>query len=118
MIFVSVNYRLGPLGFPQGAEPTSKKIINLGLRDIIAGLQWVQSNIKFFGGNKKEVRIFWLQNRVAFLFCSLFMMILMKVTIFGESAGATAVFELALSTQIKGLARAAVRIRSKSLDIA
>ncbi|KAF8182349.1 esterase 1 [Pholiota molesta] len=69
VIFVSVNYRLGPLGFPQGAESSAKNITNLGLRDIIAGLQWVQSNINFFGGDKS------------------------KVTMFGESAGATIIAE-------------------------
>lgn len=38
----------------------------------------------------------------------------MEVTIFGESAGATIVFDLALSSHIKGLARAAVRTLFKS----
>ncbi|KAF8182347.1 Alpha/Beta hydrolase protein [Pholiota molesta] len=77
-------YRLGPLGFPQGAEASAKKALNLGLKDIIAGLQWVQSNIEVFSGDKN------------------------KVTLFGQSAGATAVFELALSSHIRGLARAAI----------
>jgi hypothetical protein len=39
----------------------------------------------------------------------------MKVTIFGQSAGATAVFELALSSHIRGLARAAVRTNLQSI---
>ncbi|KAF9470876.1 extracellular triacylglycerol lipase precursor [Pholiota conissans] len=84
VIFVSVNYRLGPLGFPQGAEAGDKKILNLGLKDILAGLKWVQANIEAFGGDKK------------------------KVTLIGESAGATSAFELALGTHIKGLARAVI----------
>ncbi|KAF9483541.1 esterase 1 [Pholiota conissans] len=84
VIFVSANYRLGPLGFPQGAEAGDKEILNLGLKDLLTGLKWVQANIEAFGGDKK------------------------KVTLIGESAGATAAFELGLGTHIKGLAHAVI----------
>lgn len=57
IIFVSVNYRLGPLGFPQGVEARSKSLLNLGLKDQVAGLQWVQKNIGLFGGDENRVTL-------------------------------------------------------------
>uniref|UniRef100_A0A0W0EWF5 Carboxylesterase type B domain-containing protein n=1 Tax=Moniliophthora roreri TaxID=221103 RepID=A0A0W0EWF5_MONRR len=33
VIYASLNYRLGPLGFPQGAEAKKKGALNLGLKD-------------------------------------------------------------------------------------
>ena len=50
-----MNYRVGPLGFPQGVEAGAKNLLNLGLKDQIAGLQWVQANIGLFGGDKTKV---------------------------------------------------------------
>jgi carboxylesterase type B len=61
-----VYYRLGPLGFPQGAEASAKKVLNLGLKDIISGLQWVQSNIEVFSGDKNKVCVFSLQTSTKF----------------------------------------------------
>ncbi|KAF8890732.1 Alpha/Beta hydrolase protein [Infundibulicybe gibba] len=84
VIFVSVNYRVGPLGFPQGAEAGVKNALNLGLKDQLAGLQWIQANIGLFGGDKT------------------------KVTIFGESAGATCIQTHLLGSTINKLARAAI----------
>ncbi|KAJ3533644.1 hypothetical protein NMY22_g7253 [Coprinellus aureogranulatus] len=55
VLYVNFNYRLGPLGFPQGQEADDKKILNLGLQDQLAALEWVHVNIEFFGGNKKKV---------------------------------------------------------------
>ncbi len=61
---------------------TSERVFdsNLGLRDQVAALQWVQRNIAAFGGGDPE-----------------------KVTIFGESAGATAVTTLMATPAAKGL---------------
>lgn len=50
-----MNYRLGPLGFPQGAEAGQKKILNLALEDQLAALEWIQENIGQFGGDKSKV---------------------------------------------------------------
>ncbi|KAF5310380.1 hypothetical protein D9611_012087 [Ephemerocybe angulata] len=58
--------------------------LNLGLRDQLAALEWVQANIHAFGGDKN------------------------KVTIFGESAGAMSTGLLYLNPQLEKLARAAI----------
>jgi para-nitrobenzyl esterase len=63
VVLVSVNYRLGAPGFAVLSGGTA----NLGLRDQLAALAWVQENIAAFGGDPGNV------------------------TIFGESAGAMSV---------------------------
>ena len=66
VVLVSMNYRLGAPGF--GLLPDAPA--NLGIRDQLAALAWVQDNIAAFGGNPNDV------------------------TIFGESAGAMSVHTL------------------------
>ncbi len=60
-IFVSVNYRLGPLGFnPLPALNTGNGLEDSGnyaLLDIAKSLDWVKENIKSFGGNPNNVTI-------------------------------------------------------------
>ena len=56
ILFVSINYRLGPLGFPQGIEAGRRKILNLGYHDQLTALQWIQDNIVYFGGDNTKVR--------------------------------------------------------------
>ncbi|KAJ7923315.1 extracellular triacylglycerol lipase precursor [Mycena leptocephala] len=41
VIYVNFNYRLGPLGFPQGREARNQGALNLGLKDQLAALKWV-----------------------------------------------------------------------------
>jgi carboxylesterase type B len=84
IIYVNFNYRLGPLGFPQGQEADNRGALNLGLKDQLAALQWVQLNIGTFGGDKT------------------------KVTVFGESAGAIMTSILFLNSPLSSLARAAI----------
>jgi para-nitrobenzyl esterase len=48
-ILVSINYRLGPLGFM--ALETAGIYGNQGIQDVIVGLEWVQDNIAAFGGD-------------------------------------------------------------------
>ncbi|KAL1649029.1 hypothetical protein SLS61_006552 [Didymella pomorum] len=68
VIGISINYRLSAWGFLSGSEELKESgELNLGLRDQRLALQWVQDNIKGFGGDAE------------------------KVTIFGESAGAGSV---------------------------
>ena len=50
-----MNYRLGPLGFPQGPEAVERGALNLGLHDQWVALQWVQHNIASFGGDPCKV---------------------------------------------------------------
>ena len=54
-MFVSMNYRVGPLGFPQGPEAVQRGALNLGLHDQWVALEWVQNNIASFGGDPRKV---------------------------------------------------------------
>jgi para-nitrobenzyl esterase len=89
MVFVSMNYRLGPLGWfldesiEAGADPDSASG-NFGTLDIIQALKWVQRNISAFGGDPDNV------------------------TIAGESAGAMNVLSLMISPSAKGLFQRAI----------
>ncbi len=80
VVCVAINYRLGIDGFlPVPGAPT-----NLGLRDILFALRWVQDNIAAFGGDPANV------------------------TAFGESAGAMAIADLVTSPLATGLFRRAI----------
>jgi len=61
VVVVTVNYRLGALGFLRLEDVTNGKIPatgNEGLLDQIAALEWVHDNIEAFGGNKNNVTVF------------------------------------------------------------
>jgi para-nitrobenzyl esterase len=83
VILVTLNYRLGRFGtFAHPAlrrEQASRPVADFGLLDQIAALEWVRDNIAGFGGDPS------------------------KVTIFGESAGASSVNFLMTSPLAKGL---------------
>jgi para-nitrobenzyl esterase len=60
-VLVSVNYRLGALGFTHLADHDGERFAvsgNLGVLDQIAALQWVRDNIASFGGDAGNVTIF------------------------------------------------------------
>ncbi|XP_058178522.1 venom carboxylesterase-6-like [Anopheles ziemanni] len=82
LIFVTVNYRLGPLGFLS----TEDDVVggNFGLKDQVTALQWVQKNIKYFGGDAG------------------------RVTLSGFSAGGASVHLHMLSPLSRGLFRSAI----------
>ena len=88
VVLVSINYRLGALGFlaHPGLSAESKEGVsgNYGFLDQIAALQWVQANIAEFGGDPDNV------------------------TIFGESAGGTSVSVLCASPLAKGFFHRAI----------
>ena len=87
VLVVSIAYRVGPLGFlahPELSREGGGYSGNYGLRDQIAGLQWVRDNIAAFGGDPA------------------------RVTIFGESAGGISVSMLAASPLAKGLFHRAI----------
>ena len=65
VITVQLNYRVTAFGFLYSKEIQQAGVTNLGLRDQRLALQWVQENIAAFGGDPS------------------------KVTIWGESAGAS-----------------------------
>ena len=54
-MFVAIQYRVGIFGWPYGAEAAKNGAANLGLRDIIYSLKWVQQNIGAFGGDPAKV---------------------------------------------------------------
>ncbi|XP_064108362.1 neuroligin-1-like [Macrobrachium nipponense] len=57
---VTVNYRLGPLGFLNTSPSGGSRgvVSNQGLMDQVAALTWVNENIASFGGNPESVTIF------------------------------------------------------------
>ncbi|MGW3966279.1 carboxylesterase family protein [Amycolatopsis sp. NPDC005003] len=77
VVVVTINYRLGALGFAalDGVPP------NLGLRDQLAALEWVRDNIAAFGGNPAEL------------------------TLGGQSAGAQSTLALWSSPRTRGLVK-------------
>ncbi|HYR79179.1 MAG TPA: carboxylesterase family protein, partial [Candidatus Dormibacteraeota bacterium] len=61
VVIVSVNYRLGPLGFLRLVDITNGRIPATGIEgmlDQIAALHWVRDNISEFGGDPDNVTIF------------------------------------------------------------
>lgn len=65
MIYVSIQYRLGIFGFLSGAEVAKDGVQNAGLLDQRAALDWVQRNIRAFGGDPAMVTVSrsWLTER-------------------------------------------------------
>lgn len=60
IVFVSINHRLGPIGFSDfsGVGGSAYKDSgNVGMLDIIAALEWVRDNISQFGGDPENVTI-------------------------------------------------------------
>ncbi len=87
VVLVTINYRLGVLGFLNLNELTGGKIPstgNEGLQDQIAALKWVRENIGSFGGDPDNV------------------------TIFGESAGAMSIGCLLNMPEARGLFHKAI----------
>jgi para-nitrobenzyl esterase len=86
-VVVTINYRLGPLGFLRLNDITHGRIPssgNEGLLDQLAALHWVRDNIAEFGGDPDNV------------------------TIFGESAGGMSVGALLAMPSARGLFHKAI----------
>lgn len=62
VVVVTLNYRLGALGFLAHpafrAESPSQSTGNYGLLDVLFGLEWVQRNVREFGGDPERVMVF------------------------------------------------------------
>ena len=59
-VFVSVNHRLGPIGFTNLAAVGGARYAasgNVGMLDLVAALEWVRDNIANFGGDPGNVTI-------------------------------------------------------------
>ncbi|OJJ45199.1 hypothetical protein ASPZODRAFT_152914 [Penicilliopsis zonata CBS 506.65] len=56
-IGVSFNYRLGALGFLPSSVTAKEGVLNLGLRDQVLLMEWVQENIGRFGGDPGNVTL-------------------------------------------------------------
>ncbi|KAJ6513308.1 carboxylesterase family protein [Mycena sanguinolenta] len=59
-VAVSFNYRIGALGFLPSNLSHEEGVLNLGLRDQIFVMEWVQENIHRFGGDPGQVTLFGL----------------------------------------------------------
>ncbi|KAI5925320.1 putative extracellular lipase [Camillea tinctor] len=59
-VAVSCGYRIGALGFLPSSLSAKEGALNLGLKDQILLMEWVQENIEKFGGDKTNVTIFGL----------------------------------------------------------
>jgi para-nitrobenzyl esterase len=85
-VIVTINYRLGPLGFLQlrGRGAEFEEATNLAVTDALAALDWVRDNIANFGGDRDAL------------------------TLFGQSAGASMVLALSTLPQARGKFRRAI----------
>ena len=88
VVVVTINYRVGPLGYLAHPELTAdspdQSSGNYGMLDQVAALEWVQRNIEAFGGDPGNV------------------------TIAGQSAGAMSVYFLTASPLAEGLFHRAI----------
>jgi carboxylesterase type B len=57
IVGVDFNYRLGPLGFLPSSLTARAGILNVGLRDQQAALEWVRRNVAAFGGDPDNITL-------------------------------------------------------------
>lgn len=93
VIVVTVNYRTGVFGFLDLSQHKDRFDSNIGLRDVLAALGWVQQNIAAFGGDPA------------------------RVTVFGESAGAGIITTLLGVPAARGLFAGAIAQSSPATSV-
>lgn len=94
VVFVSINHRLGPLGFCNLAGVGGERFAasgNVGMLDCVAALEWVRDNVARFGGDPSNV------------------------TIMGQSGGGAKVITLTAMPQARGLFHKAVVLSGSSI---
>jgi hypothetical protein len=88
LVLVSLNYRTGVFGFlahrALAAESPQRSAGNYGILDVIEALRWIKRNIGAFGGDPN------------------------RVTVFGESAGASMLDMVLISPLSEGLVQGAI----------
>ncbi len=98
VVVVTVNYRLGALGFASLPELDAESPVhgsgNYALMDQQASLRWVQDNIKAFGGDPQ------------------------RVTAIGESAGAFSIWSHIASPRARGLFQRAITMSGPNSSLA
>ena len=95
IVFVSINHRLGPIGFSDLSGVGGEKYQhsgNVGALDMVAALQWVRDNIENFGGDPGNV------------------------TIMGQSGGGAKVCILAAMPAARGLIHKAVPLSGSTIE--
>lgn len=95
IVFVSINHRLGPIGFSDLSGVGDEKYAhsgNVGALDMVAALKWVNENIANFGGDPGNV------------------------TIMGQSGGGAKVCVLTAMPTAKGLFHKAVPLSGSTTE--
>lgn len=95
IVFVSINHRLGPIGFSDLSGVGGEKYANsgnVGALDMVAALKWVNENIANFGGDPNNV------------------------TIMGQSGGGAKVCILTAMPAAKGLFHKAVPLSGSTIE--
>ncbi len=96
VVLVTINYRLGVFGFlatTDLAKEAGGSAGNYGLMDMVKALEWVKGNVAQFGGDPGNV------------------------TIFGESAGSSAVSTLMAAQPARGLFQRAIGESGAALNV-
>ncbi len=95
VVFVSINHRLGPIGFSDLSAVGGEKYKdsgNVGMLDIVFALEWVRENISHFGGDAGNV------------------------TVMGQSGGGSKVCTVISMPAAKGLIHKAVPLSGNTIE--
>ncbi|XP_053969299.1 esterase B1 [Anastrepha ludens] len=93
VVLVTIQYRLGVLGFLSLKTPELNVPGNAGLKDQVLAIKWVKNNCSSFGGNPN---------------C---------ITIFGESSGATSAHCMMLTEQTQGIFHRVILMSGNALPL-